>query len=262
MPVEPQTDNFLNRIPARQTPSSKVDPRAPFRLTGPMFQRPLLSFFATFLSLNALPAEPAEPPEQVAYKIATGVGLQEFHKIERLDFTFNAKIGDETVERSWRWWPRQDRVRYLPDDGSPVDYLRVTISKNSSEEARDIDRNFVNDSYWLLFPFKVVWDDSVTLENIPADDFTSDIRAKGGLKVSYPEGVGYSPGDVYELYYEEHYLIKEWVFRKGGGDTPTRITAWEDYDLVGPLALSLSRPATDGSDFQVWFSEVAVKWAP
>ena len=153
-------------------------------------------------------------------------------------------------------------MRFIPKTERASTYNPHALDASASDELKEADRKFVNDSYWLFFPFQVAWDDSVTLETIAPEDFTGDIRARGGLRVSYPETGGYTPGDVYELYYDRDFLVSEWVFRKGGGETPTRITAWKSYEAIGPLALSLDRPATDGSDFRIWFTDLAVKSTP
>jgi len=202
----------------------------------------------------------ARSPEQTAGRIAMAAGYLDFHKVERIEFTFNARIGDKTVKRSWLWWPQTDRVRYEPEEGAPVDYFRDVLENKAPESLREVDQKFVNDSYWLIFPFKVVWDRTISLETIAPENFTAGIEAAGGLRVIYPEGVSYTPGDIYEVYYDENYLVTHWVFRKGGSAEPSRITEWNNYETIGPLQLSLDRPGYRDDDFRIRFSGVRVKY--
>ena len=76
----------------------------------------------------------------------------------------------------------------------------------------------------------------------------------------YPEGGGYTPGDVYDLFYDADYRVTNWVFRKGGSAEPTRANEWKDYEKFGPLNISLNRTSPDGS-IRIWFEGVAVKTA-
>jgi len=65
---------------------------------------------------------------------------------------------------------------------------------------------------------------------------------------------------VYELFVDKSYRIVQWIYRKGGDPTPTRVTTWEDYKRVGPLTLALDHKSADGK-FRVWFTDVAVRLA-
>ena len=76
--------------------------------------------------------------------------------------------------------------------------------------------------------------------------------------VRYPQTGGYTPGDVYELFIGNDNRIRQWIYRRGDEQKPTRITTWEDYRWTGPLMISLTRKSRD-DDFRVWFTEVAVK---
>lgn len=123
---------------------------------------------------------------------------------------------------------------------------------------RDVDSRFVNDSYWLLFPFHLVWDEEA---KVSADGMETELPLGGGkaykVTVRYPEEGGYTPGDVYELYVNEDYIIKQWIYRRGGGEEPTRVSTWEHPKHFGPLRFSLDHRG-ESEDFRVWFTDVAV----
>ena len=121
------------------------------------------------------------------------------------------------------------------------------------------DKQFINDSYWLLFPFHLVWDKDVDI-NL-SDSFSALPIGKGEavkLVVKYTSGKGYTPNDKYELYLGDDYKIIEWAYHKNDSPKPNRITKWEDYKKIGPLTLSLNRPGKD-DNFRVWFTNVEIK---
>ena len=56
---------------------------------------------------------------------------------------------------------------------------------------------------------------------------------------------------------DENHLLPQWVYRRGGSPTPTRITTREDNRKLGPLRVSLNHRGDDGR-FRVWFTNVAI----
>lgn len=197
----------------------------------------------------------AESATEAMQKVAEAAGIANWSEVESIAYTFHVKLPNRSVERSWQWWPDANKVEYTEGDAIPVTYLR------DGEPDPIIDQKFINDLYWLAFPFVVVWDDSVTLEMIEPSNFTADIEAAGGIKVIYPDGVGYTPGDVYEVYYDTDYQMTHWVFRKGGNETPNLVSTWEDHTLYGPLVLSMEHRAYPEGDFHLWFTDVEVTTA-
>lgn len=191
-------------------------------------------------------------------KVAEASGLSAFEQVESIEYSFNLELTNRSMVRTWTWWPKSDKVQ-LKRAGKNSEVIAYTRGEGMDPK---IDRQFINDLYWLVFPFVVVWDDSVRLESMDPSAFTAGIEAAGGIRVLYPDGVGYTPGDVYEIYYDSDYLITHWVFRKGGSAKPSRITAWEDYEKFGPLNLSLNRPEYPQGAFRIWFTDVAVTTVP
>ena len=62
--------------------------------------------------------------------------------------------------------------------------------------------------------------------------------------------------ELCELFIDDDGLIAEWIYRRGGATTPTRMSTWEDHRRLGPLLVSLDHQGPDG--FRVWFSDVAL----
>lgn len=193
----------------------------------------------------------------IAQKVAAAYGVDGFHSIDGLRFTFNAAIGDKTVRRAWQWEPQSGRVTFFAPDG-PVSFDRRTLSAASPEELRKLDAAFINDQYWLLFPLHLVWDEGVALADLGEHPLPLGGGSARRLVATYPPSVGYTPGDVYELFVGGDDRIRQWVYRRGGAPEPTRTATWEDHRAVGPLVLSLDHRVPDGT-FRVWFSDVALR---
>lgn len=218
---------------------------------------------ATLLLSLVLAAAAHSEADPARERLARAYGIQEFGQVEEIRYTFNAKIGERVVSRRWAWMPQADRVTFLGTDeqGGTVAYERAGLGPQSNELIRKVDPWFVNDNYWLIFPLRLFWDRSavVTVDQTPAALPIGTGQARR-LVVSYPTNEGYTPGDVYELFVDKSDRIVQWIYRKGGDPTPTRIATWQDYRRAGPLTLSLDhRGADDG--FRVWFTDVAVRLA-
>ena len=219
----------------------------------------LVALLVISLSFAAVAA--AGPKEaDVRARLGTANGAQQFGQVEELRYTFNVQLPDRTISRAWSWEPKKDRVTFrgTADQGGTVTYERASLA-SASEQVKKLDPQFVNDNYWLIFPLRLAWDEAafVTAYQAPTKLPIGTGEARR-LVVKYPDNEGYTPGDVYELFVDKSYRIVQWIYRKGGDRTPTRITTWEDYRTAGPLTLSLDHKSADGK-FRVWFTDVAVR---
>ncbi|MEM1026598.1 MAG: hypothetical protein AAGJ38_00780 [Planctomycetota bacterium] len=199
-------------------------------------------------------AETADPASS-AVELAERYGLEAWDAVERIDFTFKVELPDgRVIERPWSWSPPEGLVTA----GFGTDNER-TFSLNAIDETNRGDHaKFINDSYWLLFPFQLVWS---TCEVSDDSDAVMPISGATGRKltVTYPAEGGYTPGDVYELFLDpETGLIAEWNFRKGGGQAgrPARwlnrqnlLDVWHHDTFVGP----------EGSGFRLSFPHVRIQ---
>lgn len=191
----------------------------------------------------------AEPAAEAAQKLAEAYGLKAFPALKEIQFTFHAQIPDKKVERSWVWRPQIDEVTAVE---SGTTYKRSSMS----DADKKLDAQFINDQYWLLFPLHLVWDDNITLTLEPekvASPISGDKFRK--LTVQYGE-VGYTPGDAYDLYFDEKYKVREWVYRKGGAKEATRVSTWEGYEDFEGLHISTNHKGPD--EFRVWFTGIEV----
>jgi hypothetical protein len=201
------------------------------------------------------------PP--AAEKIAKAYGLDAWGQIEAIRYTFNIPVFK--LSRSWVWEPKADRVTYQGKDkaGNPVKatYVRSQLGSQPENVQKEIDPGFVNDQYWLVFPFHACWDTGAKVE----DQGIHKLPLGGGtarlVSVKYPSDVGYTPGDTWELYVGPDNRVKQMVFRHGGSAKPSVVIAsWVGYKKAGPLVVSTDHRGTaDGKPFSLTFTDVAVK---
>ncbi|HEX3537334.1 MAG TPA: hypothetical protein VHU15_11260 [Stellaceae bacterium] len=224
--------------------------------------------FLTLSVLLVLPATAwAQQRPAIADQMAKTFGLDSFGKIEGIRYTFNAELPGVKVSRKWEWNPKTDSVSYEGQDkeGKPVKaaYQRSQIGSESDAVKNEIDPAFVNDQYWLIFPFHVVWDTSATIEDAGKQNLPQGKGTAEKIVVKYPADGGYSEGDTWDLYVGPDKRIQEFVFHRGGPKKPsTVIAAWAGYKKAGPLLVSTDHPGTaDGKPVHISFSNVSVKLA-
>ena len=205
------------------------------------------------------------PP--LAEKTAKEFGIDSWGKIDALRYTFNLDLGAFKLSRTWTWEIKTGRVTYESKDksGQPVkvSYLRPELATQSAQVKDEIEPGFVNDQYWLLFPFHVIWDSTPTVTDKGMQKLPLGKGAGNQLVVKYPADVGYTPGDTWELFIGPDNRVKVMVYHRGGPKKPTLLTVtWAGYKKAGPLLVATDhRGIADGKPGTVTFTNVAVKLA-
>ena len=199
-------------------------------------------------------AEATEDPNlEVHEKIAMANGFENFDSIQKVKFTFNVKMNDTVrSERQWTWNLDTDKIS-LTEKDSTMSY----IQKDSlAEDKKYIDQRFVNDSYWLLFPYQLKWSkaDFSEAKTVKAPISGDEMQM---LTVSYPADGGYTPGDSYDIYFDDDYMIQEWVYKASGGGREMA-TTWEDYEDFDGVKISKMHKSEDGN-FQLYFTNISVE---
>jgi hypothetical protein len=203
-------------------------------------------------SAEAAAAEPAAPADARAFanRIAERYGLAEFPKVTSIRFTFNVRHEGKDMAREWTWFPKADSVIFKGKDAKGLEIQAAYSRKNKysmgAENVAGIDKGFINDEYWLLFPLHLVWDKDIDLK----------LGEGGKLTVRYPREGGYTPGDAYDLIAEPDGTIRSWMYHRGGADTVTMRADWAKPTDVDGFPISLDRPGSKG--FKVWFTHVKV----
>ena len=226
-----------------------------------------LAFGVLIFTANSCSQKRSAVPEQTARtnakQIARTYGLDSFDQIDAIRYTFNAPGAN--LSRSWEWEPKTDKVSYdgKDKDGKPikVTYMRSELNSQPDTVKNEVDPAFVNDNYWLLFPFHAYWDKSATvtdqgMQKLPLGNGSAELVA-----VKYPSEGGYTPGDAWDLYVGKDNRVEQFVYHRGGPKKPSVVTAtWEGYKKAGPLLISTDHQGkADGNPLRIFISDVSVR---
>jgi len=176
-------------------------------------------------------------------RLANNYGFDQWDQVAELNFTFDVKLPNgKHVVRHWAWDTQAQKVTRRLPDGSE---LTFTPYQPENEAQREADQQFINDTYWLLFPFQLVWSRPAIAKphQFAAELPIGDGRAPTWI-VRYANDQGYTPGDTYVLYLNNKGLIKQWEFIRNDNRRPA---TWERHVKLGPLTISTLHRNADGS---------------
>ena len=221
--------------------------------------------FSTLLMLPTTSWSQQRDP--IVEKIAKAYGLDSYGKIEAIRYTWNGEIpGLFKVAHAWEWEPKTGKISYegKDKDGKPVKltYDSSQLSSQSDQAKNEIEPSFVNDNYWLLFPFHAYWDTSATVTDKGMQKLPIGAGSATLVSVKYPaEAGGYTPGDTWDLYVGKTNRVVQFVYHRGGPKKPSLVTAtWTGYKKAGPLLVSTEhRGSADGKPLHIFLTNVAVK---
>ena len=132
----------------------------------------------------------------IAQKVANAYGFQHFKKATSLSYTFNVKRDTFPASyRSWKWNLKENIVT-MTTAKETVTYQRDTIQ---SAAMKNIDGKFINDEYWLIFPYHLVWDEGTTITTKSSVEAPISKKETTMLTIQYNNKDGYTPGDAYDL---------------------------------------------------------------
>lgn len=185
-------------------------------------------------------------------EIAYANGYDKWSEVDSISYTFNAQMGENLSKRTWTWKPKTGEVTLVAPD--------TTLTYNQSEVKEEIafaDRSFVNDKYWLVFPFQLVWDDN--LEHKVAEQVEAPISGElmQEIAIMYKNEAGYTPGDTYHIYVDENKMIREWSYTPSGSDEPRLATTWEDYEDFKGIKIAKMHDTKEGK-FKIFFTDINV----
>ena len=187
-------------------------------------------------------------------KIANAHGYENWKSVEEIAFTFNVDRDSTHFERSWVWRPKTNEVTHI----SGLDTLRYN-RKNMDSVAFKTNGGFINDRYWLLAPFNLVWD-KASFTYTHDENTTAPISKKPMQKLTivYGNKGGYTPGDAYDFYFEGDYIIREWVFRKGNQSEPSMTTTWEGYSEMNGFSFVKDHKKAN-ENFNLYIDNISVR---
>ncbi|MDC8000755.1 hypothetical protein POV26_06885 [Aequorivita todarodis] len=189
----------------------------------------------------------------IRHQIANTNGFQNWKDVSEIAFTFNVDRGKNHFDRSWVWSPKTGDVS-MKSTKDTVNYNRAKMDSLIMKT----DAAFINDKYWLLAPFQLVWDDGITVSE--KEDAVAPISKDtlNQLTIVYGNEGGYTPGDAYDFFYDENFKIKEWNYRKGNAETPSMSTTWEDYENFNGIEIAKMHKDSTGN-FKLYFTNISVK---
>ena len=209
----------------------------------------------------------AQQRDPAVEKIAKAYGLDSWGKIEAIRYTWNGEIpGVFKLSHSWEWEPKTGKITFesKDKDGKPVKvtYLSSDLNSQPDQVKNEVAPAFVNDNYWLVFPFHAYWDTSANvtdkgMQKLPIGNGSAQL-----VSVKYPaEAGGYTPGDTWDLYVGKDSRVVQFVYHRGGPKKPSLVTAtWTGYKKAGSLLFSTEHRGTaDGKPLHIFLSDVAVK---
>lgn len=189
---------------------------------------------------------------QIARQIAKNNGFDNWNEVSEIAFTFNVDRKGNHFERSWIWKPKSQDIQMISAKDT-VNYNR----SNMDSIAIKTDASFINDKYWLLAPFQLLWDENLeySIQENAVAPISKDTLAK--LTIVYPNEGGYTPGDAYDFFYDKDHLIREWNYRKGNAPEPSMSTTWEDYKSFKGIEVATMHSDKTG-DFKLYFTDISI----
>jgi hypothetical protein len=228
---------------------------------------PLLLALATATAARAQsrPAPPASNPRaiEIAGKTLESLGGEAaWNNTQYLRFTFAVDREGKTVAsrtHTWDKWTGNYRLEGTDKEGKPFVVLMNLNTKEgqaqkegkaaAGEELKKLLESaygaWVNDTYWLLMPYKMM-DPGVVL--------TYDGEAKEGeatydkVRLTFGENIGLTPRDKYWAYVNRTTgLVDRWDFVLKGENKPPSTFTWEGWKKYGNVMLAPERKSKDGT---------------
>ena len=189
----------------------------------------------------------------ITEKIANAHGFENWKNVSEIQFTFNVDKDSTHFERSWVWKPKTNQVTSISQNDT-INYNRSKIDSIYTKT----DSGFINDKYWLLVPFQLIWDNDATISEPFKETAPISKSELNKITVTYPNEGGYTPGDAYDIYFGDDFIIKEWIFRKANQKEPSMITTFENYQDLNGIKIALDHKMEEGN-WNLNFTHVKIK---
>lgn len=181
------------------------------------------------------------------------------------------KAWDDTRHIAWNFFGARDLVWDKWTGDVRIDMQNATFLINinnetgkvfiEGKEITDSDslthlvgrgkRAWINDSYWLLMPFKLK-DTGVTLKYM-GEEATQDGIAADKLELTF-ENVGVTPNNRYWVWVDQSdHLVKQWAYYRNAADTAQGFNVpFKDYQKKGEILISGNRGERQLSNIMVF----------
>jgi len=186
-------------------------------------------------------------------------GQQAWDRLPYFRFDFVVVKDMKEVARFKHWWDKargRCRVEGPDDKGQTVtaifnladkrgraftDGIIETDSTNIKNIIENGYERWVNDTYWIMMPFKL-HDPGTRVKHVRVQEDEGGGETYDVLELSFASGVGLTPQDRYWLYVNQKtHLIDRWEMVLTGQKPPPSGSTWESWTSIGPVQLSLAR---------------------
>ncbi len=191
--------------------------------------------------------------QDILQKIANAHGFKHWKNVSEIKFTFNVDRDTSHFERNWAWKPKANIVTTTTKEKT------ISYNRNNLDSIADkANEGFINDKFWLLAPFQLQWN-ATNITHTLTKKVTAPISKKTMQKLTIVYGTegGYTPGDAYDFYFGDDYIIQEWVFRKANQAEPSMITTFENYQEFNGLKIATMHKMAEGN-FKLYFTNISV----
>jgi len=201
-------------------------------------------------------------------------GVSRWESVPYVRFDFVVVKEGKELARFRHWWDKRhgrDRVEGPDEKGEMVatvvnladrtgkSFTAGFADKDSATIAARVQNGYerwVNDSYWLMMPFKL---------RDPGTNLKYDAMKKGPdgvewdvLELTFDPGVGLTPKDHYWLYVNRKtHFMDRWDYLLQDMKPPAQSATWEGWTKLGPVHLSTLH-RFEGKPTMLEFENVAV----
>jgi hypothetical protein len=238
-------------------------------------RRPGIPFVALLFALLLPPLSllADEKADAVARELIASLGgTAAWEKARQFRFDFVVESDGKRVVDFHHVWDRYTGdYRLLGTDkaGAPYAvYFNVNTKQGTAfvngrpvegdEKAKLLETaygRFINDSYWLLAPWKVL--DPGVQREYAGEKPGPDGALCDVIKLSF-DNVGMTPKDVYWLWItRDGRRMVQWQYVLGGAAEEPTTALWKDWRTFGGIGLALEKPIT-GRPRRILFENVAV----
>jgi hypothetical protein len=210
------------------------------------------------------PATATPTADDVARRSLDVLAGPAWEKARYFAFTFNVEREGKIAASFPQRWDRYTGDYYVTGKDQQGNDFAITMNVNTKQghatkngvaatetELPDLltlgYRRFINDTYWLLMPLKMM-DPGVrrSLDDAPAVDACG--RSFDIVKLSFDQGVGLTPADVYWAWVNRDTgLVERWDMKLQGSkpeDLPVHVK-FHEFRRVGGLLISTVREVVD-----------------
>ncbi len=110
----------------------------------------------------------------------------------------------------------------------------------------------------LLVPFQLVWDSNAEISEVikTAAPISKDTLNK--ITITYSEVGGYTPGDAYDIFFDDTFLIQEWIYRRQNAEEPSLVNTFENYTTIKGLKFAQDHKQKE-VNWNLNFTDIEVK---